>query len=293
MAALLTSDFGNLDRIAIEIAECRRLGIKVLPPSVNESFAEFGIDKKTGNIYFSLAAIKNVGEGVAIMIQEERQSNGIFKNLTDFLKRVPRQILNKKSLESLIRAGALDCFGDRELMNDHLEEILDWVYKFHNHKNDQQMSLFKESKSDDILEHLKRNNSINPQDKTKRINWEREYLGIYLTGHPLDSYKNALGKIALTVSQLDPRHLGRKIKVCGFISRIQKVRTKMGKPMVFTRLADYNNSIEVVLYPTVLNNNLAVLREDKVLLVEGRMDKRNGSYQIIGERLEEIEPMEA
>jgi len=293
MAALLTSDFGNLDRIAIEIAECRRLGIEVRPPSVNESFAEFGTDKKTGNIYFSLAAIKNVGEGVAIMIQEERQNNGIFKNLTDFLKRVPHQALNKKSLESLIRAGALDCFGDRELMNDHLEETLDWVYKFHNHKNDQQMSLFKENKSDDILEHLKKNNSIKPPDKTKRINWEREYLGIYLTGHPLDSYKNVLGKIALTVSQLDPRHLGQKIKVCGFISHIQKVRTKLGKPMVFTRLADYNNSIEVVLYPTVLSNNLAVLCEDKVLLVEGRMDKRNGNYQIIGERLEEIEPMEA
>ena len=109
----------------------------------------------------------------------------------------------------------------------------------------------------------------------------------------MDSYKNILGKIALTVSQLDPCYLGRKIKVCGFISRIQKVRTKRGKSMVFTRLADYNNSIEVVLYPTVLANNLDVLREDKVLLVEGKMDKRNGSYQIIGERLEEIEPMEA
>jgi len=293
MAALLTSDFGNLDRIAIEIAECQRLGIEVKPPSVNESFAEFGTDKKTGNIYFSLAAIKNVGEGVATIIQEERQNNGIFENLTDFLKRMPRQALNKKTLESLIKAGALDCFGDRELMADHLEEIVDWVYRFHNHKNDNQISLFGESDSDDVLDHLKRNNSIKPSNKTQRINWEREYLGIYLTGHPLDSYKNVLGKIALTVSQLDPRHLGRKIKVCGFISRIQKVRTKRGKSMVFTRLADYNNSIEVVLYPTVLANNLAVLREDKVLLVEGKMDKRNGSYQIIGERLEEIEPMEA
>ena len=293
MAALLTSDFGNLDRIAIEIAECQRLGIEVKPPSVNESFAEFGTDKKTGNIYFSLAAIKNVGEGVATIIQEERQNNGIFENLTDFLKRMPRQALNKKTLESLIKAGALDCFGDRELMADHLEEIVDWVYRFHNHKNDNQISLFGESDSDDVIDHLKRNNSINPPNKTQRINWEREYLGIYLTGHPLDSYKNVLGKIALTVSQLDPRHLGQKIKVCGFISRIQKVRTKRGKSMVFTRLADYNNSIEVVLYPTVLANNLAVLREDKVLLVEGRMDKRNGNYQIIGERLEEIEPMEA
>jgi len=293
MAALLTSDFGNLDRIAIEIAECQRLGIEVKPPSVNESFAEFGTDKKTGNIYFSLAAIKNVGEGVATIIQEERQNNGIFENLTDFLKRMSRQALNKKTLESLIKAGALDCFGDRELMADHLEEIVDWVYRFHNHKNDNQISLFGESDSDDVLDNLKRNNSIKPPNKTQRINWEREYLGIYLTGHPLDSYKNILGKIALTVSQLDPCYLGRKIKVCGFISRIQKVRTKRGKSMVFTRLADYNNSIEVVLYPTVLANNLDVLREDKVLLVEGKMDKRNGSYQIIGERLEEIEPMEA
>ena len=293
MAALLTSDFGNLDRIAIEIAECQRLGIEVKPPSVNESFAEFGTDRKTENIYFSLAAIKNVGEGVATIIQEERQNNGIFENLTDFLKRMPRQALNKKTLESLIKAGALDCFGDRELMADNLEEIVDWVYRFHNHKNDNQISLFGESDSDDVIDHLKRNNSINPPNKTQRINWEREYLGIYLTGHPLDSYKNILGKIALTVSQLDPCYLGRKIKVCGFISRIQKVRTKRGKSMVFTRLADYNNSIEVVLYPTVLANNLDVLREDKVLLVEGKMDKRNGSYQIIGERLEEIEPMEA
>ena len=293
MAALLTSDFGNLDRIAIEIAECQRLKIKVMPPSVNESFAEFGTDKKTENIYFSLAAIKNVGEGVAIMIQEERQKNGLFENLTDFLKRVSRQALNKKTLESLIKAGALDCFGDRELMADHLEEIVDWVYRFNNHKNDNQISLFGESDSDDVLDYLKRNNSINPPNKTKRINWEREYLGIYLTGHPLDSYKNVLGKIALTVSQLDPRYLGRKIKVCGFISRIQKVRTKRGKSMAFTKLADYDKSIEVVLYPTVLANNLDVLHEDKVLLVEGKMDKRNGSYQIIGERLEEIEPMEA
>ena len=162
MAALLTSDFGNLDRIAIEIAECQRLGIEVKPPSVNESFAEFGTDRKTENIYFSLAAIKNVGEGVATIIQEERQNNGIFENLTDFLKRMSHQALNKKTLESLIKAGALDCFGDRELMADHLEEIVDWVYRFHNHKNDNQISLFGESDSDDVLDNLKRNNSIKP-----------------------------------------------------------------------------------------------------------------------------------
>ncbi|MDD5760717.1 MAG: DNA polymerase III subunit alpha [Candidatus Pacebacteria bacterium] len=293
MAALLTSDFGNLDRIAIEINECKRLKIKVNPPSVNTSFAEFGIDKKTGDIFFSLAAIKNVGEGVALIIQEERQKNGEFKNLTDFLKRIPRQSLNKKTLESLIKAGALDCFGERELMADHLEEILNWNVQFNNSRNNHQMALFQEEAGDELLERLKKKFPQTLVDKERRMNWEKEYLGLYLTSHPLDNYKNVLGKIALTATQLNPCYLGKKIKVCGFISKIQQVRTKVGKPMVFTRLADYDNSIEVVLYPAILNSYGDILREDRVLLVEGRMDKRNGSYQIIGEKLEEIKPLEA
>jgi len=151
------------------------------------------------------------------------------------------------------------------------------------------MGLFKED-SDNILSHL---GQSFPPDKTKRLIWEREYLGIYLTGHPLDDYKGILGKIALTVSQLDHLYLGKRIKVCGFVSRIQRVRTKTNKPMVFTQISDYEHSIDVVLYPTVLANNMASLSEDKVILVEGRMDKRNGEYQIIGERIEEIKPMEA
>ena len=288
MAALLTSDFGNLDRVAIEIKECERMGIKVIPPSVNQSFVEFGTDKETGNIIFGLSAIKNVGTGVAEMIQIERQQNGQFTNLINFFKRIPRQVLNRKTLESLIKSGALDCFGSRELMADNLDKILEWSYSVNNHNNFQ-MGLFKEG-SDDILSHL---GQSFPPDKTKRLIWEREYLGIYLTGHPLDDYKGILGKIALTVSQLGSLHLGKRIKVCGFISRIQRVRTKIGKPMVFTQISDYEHSIDVVLYPTVLANYMTSLSEDKVILVEGRMDKRNGEYQIIGEKIEEIKPMEA
>jgi len=288
MAALLTSDFGNLDRIAIEIKECERMGIKVMPPSVNQSFVEFGTDKETGNILFGLSAIKNVGTGVAEMIQIERQQNGQFTNLINFFKRIPRQVLNRKTLESLIKSGALDCFGSRELMADNLDKILEWSYSVNNHNNFQ-MGLFKEG-SDDILSRL--GQSL-PPDKTKRLIWEREYLGIYLTGHPLDDYKGILGKIALTVSQLNHSYLGKRIKVCGFVSRIQRVRTKTNKPMVFTQISDYEHSIDVVLYPTVLANYMANLSEDKVILVEGRMDKRNGEYQIIGEKIEEIKPMEA
>ncbi len=294
MAALLTSDFGDLDRIAIEINECRRLGIKVLPPSVNSSFVEFGVEKKTGNIFFSLSAIKNVGVGVATVIQEERQTNGPYKNLTDFLRRIPYQSLNKRALESLIKAGALDCFAPRELLAAHSEELLRLARDKQN-ENDQQMNLFGGTKDDNDDEFLHRLQRLSPSpsiNKKQRMMWEREYLGLYLTTHPLDGYKNILQKIAPTVSQLTTNSLGKTVKVCGFISRIQKIRTKIGKPMAFTRLADRNKSIEVVIYPTVLANYSPILQEDRVVVVEGRMNQRNGQYQIIGEKLEPIVPQD-
>ena len=290
MAALLTSDFGNLDKVAIEVNECRRLGVKVLPPSVNNSFVEFGVDKESGNIYFSLAAIKNVGKGIAAIIQEERQANGPYKNLTDFLKRIPHQSLNKRALESLIKAGALDCFAPRELLAAHIEEILRWA-RDKQDRNDRQMDLFgsgKDKNEDKVLHRLQRISPAPALDKRKRMNWEREYLGLYLTTHPLDGYKKILQKLAPTVSQLTPDSLGKRIKISGFISRIQKIRTKIGKPMAFTRLADEDKSIEVVIYPTVLARYAPVLEEDKVVVVEGRMNQRNGQYQIIGEKLEPI-----
>ncbi|MGC8651328.1 MAG: DNA polymerase III subunit alpha [Minisyncoccia bacterium] len=287
MAALLTSDFGNLDRIAIEIKECERMGIKVLPPSVNESFVEFGVDKENGHIHFGLSAIKNVGSGVAEMIQKEREVNGPFLSLDDFFKRIPRQVLNRKTLESLIKAGALDCFGSRELMAENLDRLLEMSYSINNHNNFQ-MGLFQEEKGG-ILSRL--GESL-PLDKNKRLVWEREYLGIYLTGHPLDDYKGVLGKVALTVSQLNNVALGQRVKVCGFVSRIQRIRTKTNKAMVFTQISDYDQSIDVVLYPTVLANYMENITEDSVVLVEGRMDRRNGEYQIIGEKIEAIKPIE-
>jgi DNA polymerase-3 subunit alpha len=288
MAALLTSDFGNLDRIAIEVKECERLGIKVLPPSVNYSFVEFGVDKDTHNILFALSAIKNVGTGVAQMIQDERQKNGPFKNLSDFLKRIPRQVLNRKTLESLIKSGALDCFGSRELMVNKLDELLALSYKLNEDSNSLQMGLFHED-NDDILARL---GEAPPINKTQRLLWEREYLGIYLTGHPLDDYKNIIGKVALTASQISNIALGTKVKVCGFVSRIQKVRTKSGQLMVFSQVSDYNKSIEVIFFPTVLATYGENLGEDKIVIVEGRIDRRNGEYQIIGDRVEEIKPLE-
>ncbi len=291
MAALLTSDYGNLDRVAIEIQECERIGIKVLPPSVNKSFVEFGIDKKTGNIYFSLAAIKNVGVGLATVIQEERSKNGPFKNLSDFLERLPRQSLNRKSLESLAKAGALDCFGSRELIVEHLDRILKWAYQRANQKNQWQMGLWKEDDTD-ILEKIAKEKGIPDVDRSKRIEWEREFLGIYLTTHPLEGYKKVLAKISLLPSKIDWPYIGRRIRVGGFISQIHKIRTKKGEPMAFLQISDKHKNIEAIIFPSVLNNYLTVLAENKVVVVEGRVEKRNGTLQLIGEKIEEVKPLE-
>ncbi len=292
MAALLTSDYGNLDKIAVEINECEKLGIKVLPPSVNNSFVEFGTDKETGNIYFSLASIKNVGLTLATIIQEERTAHGLYKNLSDFLDRIPRQNLNRKSLESLIKAGALDCFGSRELMAANLDAILDWAYKSSERKNQAQMLLFGSEESRDILEKLIQEQGVPPVDKTQRISWEREYLGLYLTLHPLEDYQKVLTKVAALPSAVSLNQVGARIKIGGFISNIQKIRTKKGEAMAFLNLSDENKNIEIVLFPSVLNQYLTVLAQDKIVVVEGKVDKRNGSYQVIGEKLEEIKPLE-
>jgi len=292
MAALLTSDFGDLDRIAIEIGECERLNIKVLPPSVNSSFVEFGIDKETKEIYFSLAAIKNVGVGVAQAIQEERQKNGLFQSLADFLKRLDRQLLNRKTLESLMKSGALDCFGSRELLVENLDEILNWANHNFNHFNHPQLDLFGETNVN-ILEKLKKEKGEPPVDRLKRVNWEREYLGLYLTIHPLEGYQKVLAKYSFPLSKIDFSMIGKKIKIGGFISQIQKIRTKTGQNMVFLKLSDNSRKMEIVFFPRALKENQFLLAEDKVVLVEGKLDKRNGDFQLIGEKIEEIKPLEA
>jgi len=173
-------------------------------------------------------------------------------------------------------------------MVNKLDEIITLSYKLNEASNSLQMGLFKEE-DDDILSRL---GEPPPVNKTQRLLWEREYLGIYLTGHPLDDYKNIIGKVALTASQINNIALGTKVKICGFVSRIQKVRTKSGQIMVFSQVSDYNKSIEVIFFPTVLANYGANLSEDKIVIVEGRLDRRNGEYQIIGDRIEQIQPLE-
>ena len=287
MASLLTSDYGDLDRVGIEVKECKRMGIKVFPPNVNYSFPEFGVSNNS-EIYYALSAIKNVGDNVGSIIAEERKENGLYKNLEDFLTRLPSKIINKKSLENLIKAGALDDFGDRISLFKDLEKLLEFSSKKHNVSTSKQSGLF----GMDMMNNLNlvvqaKNETESVQAKTLKLQWEKELLGLYISDHPL----NHLGKIrqlANIVSQINPlTMMGKSVKICGVVGGTKKIMTKNGEPMYFSKLSDADKEIEMVIFPKTLKSmekkGSAVIMDNKVMIITGRLDKRNNSMQLICE----------
>lgn len=282
MAALLTADFGNLDRIAIEISECNRLGIKIIPPNVNASFVEFGVVPETGEIIFSLAAIKGIGVGVAETIQDERARNGEFASLANFIERLPRQFINKKTLECLAKSGALDAFGERHALALGIPEMLRYAEWTHRAKESLQGSLFDDDTTDSGGS--LRLPAVEPAPKKDRLQWEKELLGLYLSDHPLAEYLPALARSSVfPIRQAAELATGKRITIGGMIASAKRIITKTGKPMLFSQLEDANAKIEVVVSPDILERNPALWHEENVILVKGKIDHRNGGASVICE----------
>ena len=287
MAALLTSDFQNLDRVAIEISECERMGIKVLPPNVNSSFVEFGVDKESGNITFALAAIKNVGVGVAEKIVEERKKSGEYKSFEEFLTRLDSDVINKKSIESLAKAGAFDVFIERNQVLLNIDLILKFSSNLHKAAASGQMGLFGSDQEKNITS-LKLAD-VTPADKKQRLNWEKELLGIYISEHPLTDYKDLLKKKANPINTIDSKSEGKNIKVAGIITSVQKIITKSKEPMLFVRLEDTTSNIEVLVFPKMLKKNPLIWQPDNVVTVSGRMNTKDGNPKILADKVEKID----
>jgi len=287
MAALLTSDFQNLDRVAIEIAECERLGIKVFPPNINQSFVEFGVIKESGHITFGLAAIKNVGLGVAEAIVKEREDNGPYKNLEDFLNRSGSEVINKKSLENLAKAGALDDFAERNQLLAGLEQILKFSTARAKQKAQGQVSLFEKTSIKEEISRIKLPKTT-PADKKIKLAWEKELLGIYLTDHPLKGLEKTLAKYAEKISEISSTRSGAKIKVGGIITSVKKIITKSSEPMLFVRLEDTTANTEIIVFPRTLKENYLIWQPDNIVIVEGKVNTKDGMVKIIAERAKEI-----
>lgn len=285
MAALLTADFGNLDRIAIEITECERMRIKIIPPDVNRSFVEFGVVPESGEIIFSLAAIKGVGVGVAEFIQEDIKANGPYTSLANFMERLPRTILNKKALEALAKVGALDNFGERKQIFFGIDTILKFADGVARQASSRQIGLFG-GKTNGVTLKLP---EVQSATKRERLAWERELLGMYVSDHPLSGYRGLLATATIPIQKLSEVMNGRRVKIGGLITECKRIITKTGKPMLFSKLEDTSSNIEVVVFPDVLEKNPIVWKEDAVVMVEGKVDTRNGSLKVICERVEPVE----
>ena len=288
MAALLTADSGDVEKIAESVTECKRMGIPVLPPDINESFGDFTVipsSEGPWKIRFGLRSIKNFGEGIALTIIEERKNGGKFKTLTDFLDRIHDKNLNKKSLESLIKCGALDALGDRGVNLQNLDELLAYN-RTRSETSQNQDSLFNslpESK------HTLRLEKAEPIPIRELLAWEKELLGLYVSGHPLDAYKEKIAKQGQTIASIKLENRpGVPTIVSGVVEEAKRIMTKSGEYMAFVRLADLTSPLEVVFFPKVFKDFKALLEPERCIAVKGRISNRNGTISLIAEAVKEL-----
>jgi DNA polymerase-3 subunit alpha len=285
MAALLTSDSGNTDRLAIEIAECKKMGIKVLNPDINESFVEFGVVPETENIRFGLAAVKGVGEKVADTIAEDRKANGPFESVEDYCKRIDSRLSNKRVWENLIRTGAFDQFGDRSDLLYSIDAILEFASKTQKEAASNQADLFSllgdSATTDGILSTVQIATAPSRHSDKEKLAWERELLGLYLSGHPLDEYADHFDEDGETLAKIKPERDGQRVTVHGLVDSVRQILTKKGDKMAFVAIEDRSGECEIIVFPKVYAQIVNDLEQDRFIKVTGKISGTDASgYKI-------------
>ena len=281
MTALISQYKNESDKVALYIADCRAMGIDVLPPDVNFSGWDFEIeDKKDGTsaIRFGLGAVKNVGQNPVEIITEARQE-GKFRDINDFARRVDLRKVGRRALESLIRVGALDCFADRYALLEGLGNIAAISESHFRAREAGQMSIF--GFTDGIQEeiHLP---SVTISDPNEKLAWEREMLGIYLSDHPLSSYMPVIReKITNFTAELKSVQNNSEVIVAGMIEQFRTIITKKGSEMAFATLEDIQGSVELVVFPRTWSQKAELIRSGEVLLVSGKVDTERSDPKIL------------
>jgi DNA polymerase-3 subunit alpha len=286
MAALLTADAGDTESIAILVAESDRLKIPVLPPDINESGADFTVTGEARDtIRFGLTSIKNFGEGISQAIIAERERGGPFTSLSDFLSRIGSKNLNKKSLESLIKCGALDTFGSRAHLMAHIETLL----AFHRDATATapQDSLFGSLISTAPVLTLPAD--THETTLTDKLIWEKELLGIYVSGHPLDSYAEKTGKAGISIKEIqeDPK-AGMTVILPVLVLESRPILTKKGDKMAFVKFEDKSGSIEGVVFPKLYKEHASLISTGTCLLLKAQVSNRNGEISLTVENLKAL-----
>ncbi|MFH1713962.1 MAG: OB-fold nucleic acid binding domain-containing protein, partial [Patescibacteria group bacterium] len=282
-----TSEKADTERIGFLIDECKKMDIEVLAPDINESFRNFSVIPGINKIRFGLLAIKNVGENIVDAVIVERKTNGPYQSISDFINRIDCKVINRKSMESFAKAGVFDRFSERNQLLYNLDRILEYSRERQKNILSGQKSLFggKNFNSEIVLDQAP------PAEKSEKLNWEKELLGLFVTSHPLESYRKVLEKHTTRIAELDLslnyNHYGQ-ISIGGLVSNVKKIITKNGKPMLFAKIEDLTDKIEVVVFPKVMEKNPDAFAENKIVFVRGKLDNRDGVKKIICDYVEEI-----
>lgn len=289
MAALLTSDYQNIDRIAIEVSECQAMGIEVLGPDVNESFAEFGVVKETGQIRFGLSAVKNVGNGIIEAIITARNEGGKFVTIEDFCSRVNAAEINKKVMESLIKCGAFDSMGERSKFLFNLERILEFAQKTQKGTANGQMGLFAEEQAASVAFALYLAEPDQELTSEEKLGFEKELLGIYFSEHPLDSHEERLSNLDIhAIGELSATEAGKAVRLGGVVTNIHKILTRKNEPMAFVVFEDKTGSTELIVFPKTLETYADLIIDGKLLYVKGKTNNKDNQLKVLVDSLEDL-----
>lgn len=292
MAAVLTSEMHSSDNVVKYIAECRNQNIPVLPPDINESNREFTVTGEA--IRFGLAAVKNVGDSAIESILLTRE-DGRYDSLFEFCQRVDIRKVNKRVLESLVQCGAFDSTGfNRAQMMAAVEDALDYGQKIQKESADPQLQLFGNGAARKSF-----NQPVMPElpewDKQKRLELEKEAIGFYITGHPLDEYQDLIEKFASTNAvalKEEGVKDGSMIRIGGLIRSVKAITTKRGDPMAFVMLEDMQGAVEVTVFTSVYTGMRDLLIEDAPVFVQGQVQKNENSVKLLADTIIPIEEAE-
>lgn len=293
MSSVLTAESGDVETVGIMVNECKRMGIDVLPPSINESFSQFSVikdEKGEYKIRFGLTTIKNFGQDISSAITAERKDppagGGKFKDLPDFLGRITNKNLNKKSLEALIKCGALDEFGERGLLLANLERLLEY-HKERVAAPTNQDSLFGLMSDTTSVPPLRLEPAPEASQKEKLL-WEKELLGLYISSHPLEPYREKISALKVNIEKLAGLRENTETVIAGLVEQVRDVLTKGNERMVFMRLSDFSGVIEVAIFPRVLSEFRQFIQTDACIAIKGKVSKRKGETSFIAEKIKAL-----
>jgi DNA polymerase-3 subunit alpha len=282
MAALLSVSQNDLDKVALYVADCRRMVLDVRPPSVNISGWDFTIEDRPdgkASIRFGLGVVKNVGHGPVDAILEARKDKP-FKDINDFARRVDLRQVGKRPLECLVKVGALDDFGTRSAMLSTLDQVLSISASHFRASDVGQISMF--GMATGISDEISLPRGILEANRREILEWEKELIGLYVSDHPLSPVMDALAQVVTHFSgQLAEAAPGEKVRVAGIVTRVRPHLTKTGKNMGFVTLEDVQGNIELVVFPKTWDRSWELFEVDRVLLVDGKVDAQSGDPKVL------------